>query len=215
MNKQDVYNDIKKRISSKELAPGQWVIERDICDTYGISRTPVREILLKLSGEGLLVSEAGKGYKVKSLTFEELVSIYQARSAVEGYATQLLCQNLTPGIKAIFQGIYDDLNKVDVKKDISGALALGRKLHLSIVENTDNFLIKEFSEKINNYMLLTANLTENWLKIEHNSKEGHLRILEAILDEDGERAAKMMKAHLHETIQLTLRSYISKSTGLI
>ncbi len=215
MNKQNVYDDIKKRIASKDMAPGQWVIERDICDTYGLSRTPVREILMKLSGEGLLVSETGKGYKVKTLTFEELVSIYQARSAVEGYATQLLCYNLTPARKAIFQKIMEDLKKVDIESDMEEALKLGRKLHLTIVEHTDNFLIKEFAEKINNYMLLTANLTENWVKIEHNSRDGHIRIIEAILAEDADLAAQMMRAHLQETIQLTLRSYISKSTGHI
>ncbi len=215
MNKQKVYDDIKKRIASEALPPGQWVIERDICETYGISRTPVREILMRLAAEGLLVSESGKGYKVKTLAFEEIVSIYQARSAVEGYAVQLLCQNLTPGVRESFKEIHDELTLVDVATDVERAVALGRKLHVTIVESTDNFLIKDFFSKINNYTILTTNLTKKRVNIEEHSKKGHLQILEAILNEDADLALQRMREHLQETIQLVLRSYITRSTGLI
>ena len=43
MMKHDIYEDIKKQIIQEKLLPGQWLVERDLCQTYGLSRTPIRE----------------------------------------------------------------------------------------------------------------------------------------------------------------------------
>ena len=75
MDKEAVFQELRRKIFQKELSPGQWLVERDISGTYKISRTPVREILRRLSVEGLVTLEPAKGYMVKQLNVEEIIEI--------------------------------------------------------------------------------------------------------------------------------------------
>ena len=54
MKKIQVYQEIKEKILSEKLTPGQWLVERDISEQYKISRTPVRELLRELVSDGLI-----------------------------------------------------------------------------------------------------------------------------------------------------------------
>ena len=73
MTKEETYQELKKRIIDEELAPGQWLVEKDISDDFGISRTPVREIFRRLTSDGLLELKPTKGYLVRKLNLEEIV----------------------------------------------------------------------------------------------------------------------------------------------
>jgi DNA-binding GntR family transcriptional regulator len=94
MKKQDVYKDIRKRILNHDLEPGQWLVERDLSEEYGISRTPVREILFRLLADGLLHREPSRGFMVRALNVEQVVEVFQAREAVEGMAARLACERM-------------------------------------------------------------------------------------------------------------------------
>ena len=214
MKKQKVFDDIRNRIAREEYLPGQWLVERDLCETYGISRTPVREILLKLSNDGLLDLEAGKGYKVKKLSSEEIVAIFRARAAVEGYAVRLACRNNSPTFLEAIKEIKQELLDINVTEHPEEAVSIGRKLHELIISSTDNFLLQEFYEKIRNYALLTSNYTKKRINIEEHSQEAHLKIVEALESRDPEKAEKMMWEHLQETIRMILNSYINNSAEL-
>ena len=214
MKKQKVFEDIRDRIAREEFFPGQWLVERDLCETYGISRTPVREILLKLSNEGLLDLEAGKGYKVKKLSSEEIVAVFRARAAVEGYAVRLACRNNSPGFLETIKVIKEELLAVNVSEHPDEAVSIGRRLHNAIMESSENFLLQEFYEKIRNYTLLTTNFTKKRINIEEQSQEAHLKIVTALESQDADKAERMMWEHLQETIRMILNSYINNSAEL-
>ncbi len=82
MDKNKVYEDIRLQIVEEKLAPGQWLIERELCETYRMSRTPVREILWKLMADGFLEQEANRGFVVRRLGLEQIFEIFQAREAI-------------------------------------------------------------------------------------------------------------------------------------
>ena len=71
-DKQSVYDDIREQIISEKLQPGQWLVERELCSTYGLSRTPVREVLWKLLADGFLEQEPNKGFAVRKLSLEQI-----------------------------------------------------------------------------------------------------------------------------------------------
>ncbi len=215
MTKQKVYEEVKKRIAEEDLAPGQWIIERELCEAYGISRTPVREILLKLSNEGLLESEAGKGYKVKKLESEEIVAIFKARAAIEGYAARLASRSGNQGLMDSLRVIHEKLAKLNFDENTQEILSLGRQVHNLVIESCDNFLLKEFYEKLQNYTILTTNYSNRWINIESQSKEGHIKLIEAILSGDADAAERAMWDHLQTTIRLLLNSYISSYAELL
>src|SRR5690554_1887708 len=88
----DVYEDLKAKISKEEFLPGEILVERDLCEIYKISRTPIREVLWKLVSDGLIEKVSNKGYRVKELTLENIFEIFQARESIEGMAVRLACQ---------------------------------------------------------------------------------------------------------------------------
>jgi DNA-binding GntR family transcriptional regulator len=91
MEKNAVYEDLRQQIVQEKLLPGQWLIERELCETYRISRTPIREILWKLTVEGFLEQEANRGFIVRRLGLEQIFEIFQTREAIEGMAARLAC----------------------------------------------------------------------------------------------------------------------------
>ena len=72
VDKQSAYEDLRQQIVEEKLQPGQWLVERDLCNTYGMSRTPVREVLWKLTVDGLLEQEPNKGFAVRKLSLEQI-----------------------------------------------------------------------------------------------------------------------------------------------
>ncbi len=216
MNKQKVYEILKKRIAEEELLPGQWIVERDICDTFGISRTPVREILQKMANEGLLESETGKGYKVRKLSTEDIIAIYKARAAVEGYAARLACVNKSSEFIGTIDSIRKDIEAADLPRDISKVQSQGRNLHDAIMQETGNFLLQEFYEKLRNFTILSNNYTKSRgsKELEGTAKLGHLKLIEALKQNDPEVAEMTMKQHLQDGIRLVLETYISNSSDL-
>ena len=88
--KETVYADIHEKIREGQLAPGDWFVERELCEQYGLSRTPMREVLWNLEKDGLLIQTPGRGFRIRNLNLQEIMEIFQAREAVEGMAAYLV-----------------------------------------------------------------------------------------------------------------------------
>ena len=215
MKKEAVYIDLKNRISCEEVLPDQWLVERDLCQSYGISRTPIREILQKLVNEGLVVFVSGKGYQIKRLSAEEIVAVFKFRAALEGYAVRMACQNPSPLFLKRIEEIKGKLTSLSAVDHPEETQELGRKLHDTIIDNTDNFLFKESNDKIRNYNLMITNITKKRASIEEHSRESHLKILNAIQSCDAEAAERFMKEHLQDTLELIYKNYLKISTELV
>lgn len=214
MNKEDIIHDLIDKIKREALPPGHWLVERDLSEIYGISRTPVREILRELVAAGLVEQQPGKGYRIKELRFGEIVEIFSAREAVEGMATRLACQL---GNQAFFDSIdayRRALDNADVQVDPGQGIELGRNLHDRIVEAAGNAILSEFYLKLKNLTVLTRNLTKKITIIEVNSKTAHLNIIESLAARDPDRSEAAMREHLRETCRGLIEGYLSAHAGL-
>ena len=77
-SKQDVYADLRRRIISMDLPPGEDLDEVELVDHYGVSRTPIRETLIRLQGEGLVELRRNRGAYVAPLDFPTLKAYFEA-----------------------------------------------------------------------------------------------------------------------------------------
>ena len=210
MDKEAVFQELRRKIFQEDLSPGQWLVERDISETYDISRTPVREILRRLSVEGLVTLEPAKGYMVKRLNLEEIVEIFQAREAIEGMASRLACLRGDENFFAFVQRLKAQLEeiKIDKKADCALGVKIGRQLHEAIIKASNNFVLFEFYQKLKNLAALTRNITEKSLEIEAASKEGHIAIARALLERKEIESEKLMREHLKNTCRLLVQSFL-------
>jgi DNA-binding GntR family transcriptional regulator len=199
MEKLDIYRDIKKQIIEERLLPGQWLVERDLCETYGLSRTPIREILWKLCADGLLHQESNKGFTVRRLSLEQIIEVFQMREAVEGMAARLACSKGDEAFHSTIREIKSVVEKVNIDKDATGGIQLGRRLHNAIIETAGNALMSETCEKLNNLTILTSLITRKSPPIEKASRDAHVRIIDSLLKQDDIGSEQAMRDHLRET----------------
>jgi DNA-binding GntR family transcriptional regulator len=213
-DKQSVYDDIKEQIISEKLQPGQWLVERELCSTYGLSRTPVREVLWKLLADGFLEQEPNKGFAVRKLSLEQIFEIFQAREAIEGMAARLAAAR---GDDAVFAsrlaGIRKELVKVNVEAEIARSVTLGRKLHRAIMEAAHNDLMAEISVRLSNLTALTSNITKKSTAIEKQSRDAHCRIIDALLEGDEEKSERVMRDHLRDTCRQVVEQFYPGMLG--
>jgi len=215
MTKDKAYREIKRKIASEILKPGSRIVERDLCAMFGISRTPVREILRRLAGDGLIEVEQRRGYRVKKLSGDEIVAIFQARAAIEGMAARIACHSRDEAFFRAVASLKRELQTVNIDARTTDGIALGRRVHNSIIEASGNFLFHLFYDKLTDYALLTTNLTVKSVVIEKKSRDRHLEILEAIEARDPEESEKAMRVHLQETSRLLMERYYSAKSQFI
>ncbi|MCG8334234.1 MAG: GntR family transcriptional regulator [Proteobacteria bacterium] len=208
MQKDEVCDKLRQKILKEELTPGQWLVERDICDEYSISRTPVREILHKLASEGLVSIEPSKGCYVRKLTIEDIIEVFQAREAIEGIAAKLSCIRFEEAFLHNIDKLKSQIKSLDIDSDASKGVEKGRELHDLIITTANNSVITGFYNNLKNQNVLIRNLTKKSLNIEKQSQEAHLEITQAILDNDPEKSEQAMRKHLRDTCKILVNKIL-------
>ncbi len=190
MDKQTVYEDIKQQIIDEKLSPGHWFVERELCAAYGLSRTPIREILWKLMSDGFLDQEPNRGFVVRKLGLEQIFEVFQAREAVEGMAARLACSKGDESFRSSLREMMERLNRLDAEANPAQGSALGRQLHGAIVDAAGNRIMVGIYENLKNLSILTSNITRKSPNIEKISKEAHLMLIAALLEQDEEKSER-------------------------
>ena len=207
MEKNAVYEDLRRQIVQEKLLPGQWLIERELCETYRISRTPIREILWKLTVDGFLEQEANRGFIVRRLGLEQIFEIFQTREAIEGMAARLACLRGDEAFRSTLREIKKKIAKANIQSDPTAGITLGREFHRAIMDAAQNGIMTDINKRLENMTVLTANITKRSPTIEKASAEAHLNIINAVLEQDQDEAEKMMREHLRETCRYIVEKF--------
>ena len=200
---------IREDILAGRQPAGARLTEAMVMERTGVSRTPVREGLRTLEGEGLVVTYRSRGtFVTYRLTPEEATLIYDVRLVLEPHLTALAAERMTPetlaGVENVLAHFVDALDNAEPRE----AGQLDADFHLAIYEASGSELLSvlrgywtrlqlELSERVYNTELPRRFLDE------------HLSIFDALKDGDAARAQKQMKTHIEHgraTIVKALRS---------
>ena len=119
---EQVRDMLRDRITAGVLAPGEKLTENDLAARLNISRGPLREAILQLTEEGLLLKEPYKGLRVRSVSQRELAELYSLRTTLERFAFEEAWEKRSDAALTELQQLYDDLDRARADKDISGAV---------------------------------------------------------------------------------------------
>ena len=115
-----VFNTLRQAILRGELKPGERLMEVQLANKLGVSRTPIREAIRKLELEGLVLMIPRKGAEVADITEKSLTDVLEVRKALEELAVQLCCDKITKEeLKELheaadeFQRIFKDQQRCD------------------------------------------------------------------------------------------------------
>ena len=133
-----VFNTLRQAIIKGDLKPGERLLEIQLADKLGVSRTPVREAIRKLELEGLVTMVPRRGTTVLGITKKHLKDVLEIRSALEELALELACRRITPEQ-------YEELVRLETlleeKQDSDNAFELSdidEKFHEQIYQATNN-----------------------------------------------------------------------------
>ena len=91
-----VFNTLRQAILKGEMEPGERLMEIQLAQKLGVSRTPIREAIRKLELEGLVVMIPRKGAEVAHITEKDMRDVLEVRSTLEELAVELACKHVTP-----------------------------------------------------------------------------------------------------------------------
>ena len=212
-----MYKDLSRRIVDGEIAMGNFLIEKDLCDYYRLSRTPIREALTFLQNDGLVKYTPSKGYSVVELSVEEMIETYHARIGLEGIAARLVHRYKNHDFIEQLEQTQARLEQTRASgtKEIARAVQIGRSLHDLIIDSAQNRMIKEFYAKLRNRSKLIGTIINRSEKIELRSIEGHLNIIHAILKKDEKASENAMRKHLTESLNGLVSILVGPSNALV
>lgn len=193
----DVAAELRHRISSGRLAPGERLVEAKLARELGISRAPIREAARLLESVGLLVSERGRGFFVRRVTLRQLEDVFEVRLCIERHATAAAARNLTSDLSARFDEAVLRIKEACARGDVPAQVLADFAFHRLVVEATGNqMLVRIFNEIALDLRLVIGLLGEASADWEIMA-QSHDPVVAAIRSRDPERAAAAMDAHIH------------------
>lgn len=203
---------LREQILSGEIGPGERLIEAKIAASIGTSRTPVREALHSLESEGLIESIPRVGYRVKPITDQEAVEIWEIRSLIEGLAVRWACEHARGElVKRLAKNIARSEREA-AKGSLANFVDLDGQFHEIIATLSGGRRLLELSQSLRRnalrYRLESLCKADTALR----AIEGHKDILRALEENDVEAASRAMKSHLEQSKKDTLR-YAFHSEG--
>jgi DNA-binding GntR family transcriptional regulator len=196
------YESLRALILKAALPPGSVVQDRRLADELGVSRTPVREALQRLEGEGF-VERRGRVLLVASVGLAEVCEIFNVRQILEAEAARCACPRIDGAmlidIRARIEKMVDPAGVSD--DEHRGADDL---VHLSIARESGNALLLKLIDELRQKTRLFG-LNRIPSRFEAGRTE-HLAILDALGERDALRAAELMSAHIANARQAVVRS---------
>lgn len=190
------YEQILELILAGGAAPGQLVNERRLAETLNMSRTPVRDALLMLEGEGLLLRQGSRGLQVKQMRVEDFMDALQVRLLLEPAMARMAAGKLPAATIATLRAQIAEAEGEGSGQPADRALVrdIDEGLHGAISDAIDN---QQLSSIIRTMRRQTQmfDLRSMPERLAATCRE-HLAILDAVEQGDGEAAALAMAAHL-------------------
>jgi DNA-binding GntR family transcriptional regulator len=206
----DVYRRLLDGIVHGAITQGDRLIQERLASDLDVSRTPVREALLRLEREGIVVQAGRKGFRVKQITPEMISGIYQAREAVEGYAARVVAFSAGP---AQFDRLVQLLNRHDGVPTVESAYDANRLVHRAVVEATDNPYLVDLFDDIWGKGIALRIYADLWVteNVHRPLADDHRVLLEALRSGDGAGAEAAMVEHIRSALSLQLAALKGKS----
>ncbi|MET8979497.1 GntR family transcriptional regulator [Streptomyces sp. NPDC004539] len=198
-----VAEELRRMIISGELQPGSSLSEMALSETFGVSRTPIREALKQLQIEGLVEVRPRVGTFVAVPSWREITELFQMKELLEGAAARLLA--LRGNVPELTR-LQDTMARADEAVragDPERYAELVHEFHDLIVTGADNTKLEAHYRTLMN-QLAYARLVRTSLAQPgrlHDSDTEHHRVLELITAKDGDGAERLMREHVRRSHQ--------------
>ncbi|RDG36500.1 GntR family transcriptional regulator [Streptomyces corynorhini] len=191
-----VYSHIKEAVLDRRYEGGTLLTEGELAEAVGVSRTPVREALLKLEVEGLIKLYPKKGALVLAVSAQEIADVVETRLLVEEFAVRKAVPASAALIARLEERLEEQRRRAE-EGDLAAVAVSDRSFHAEIVRNAGNQILLKLYDQLRDRQLRmgVAVLEAHPDRIAKNVTE-HAEMLEAIRAGDADRAAACVRSHV-------------------
>ena len=206
-----VFNTLRQAILKGELKPGERLMEIQLANKLGVSRTPVREAIRKLELEGLVLMIPRKGAEVAEITRQDMEDVLEVRTALEELAVKDACDHITDAQLSELKKASNEFKKALLEgKDLVTCADADMHFHDVILSATNNRrliqMLNKLSEQMYRYRM-------EYLKYERTHKtliEEHDAIRRALKKHDKVKAGAAIRVHIDNQKRSILESLTEK-----
>ncbi|MEM9845193.1 MAG: GntR family transcriptional regulator [Pseudomonadota bacterium] len=202
VSQKDAYELILNAIDTGVYRPSDRLVESELAERFGMSRTPIREALQRLETQSLL-SRDGRSLVVASLDHSQMAELYVVRSELEALAARLAATHATvEEVRLLREMVAEDRGLVD---DPAALARTNRRFHRQVHLASHNRYLVQQLDLVYRSMALMATTS---LAAEGRSTaavEEHAAIVDAIAEADGQAAYNGLKAHISRAFEARLR----------
>ena len=201
-----VFNTLRDAILTGKLVPGERLMENQLAEKLGVSRTPVREALRMLELENLVELVPRKGAQVLDMSEKDIVNILEVRSALEGLATSVACKKMSKEDLQQLKNMEVDFEKAVAENDVEHFVDIDEDFHDLIFAATENDklinIFRNLRIQLYRYRMAQAKNNETSMStiVAH-----HRSIIRAIENHDAEEGASIAQGHIKYQTESILR----------
>lgn len=193
-----VYERLSAEILDGRIPPGSNLREEQIADVMGVSRTPVREALRRLSDEGFVEYFPHRGARLMKITPERVLEIFEVREALEGMAARHAAARMpsdrSNALRESFQRVQSQIQSGDYTD-------VGDELHVVIFDNCGNDRLKRLMLGIRNQVTWMQHVAVRVPGRLDRAFIEHDAVLRALESRDPDEAERTMRSHIRATMR--------------
>ena len=199
----DAYTLILEAIDAGLYKPGDRLVESELAERLGVSRTPVREALQRLETQSMLTRD-GRSLIVASLDHNQLSELYAVRTELEGLAARLAARHATDEEIRVLSGMVRD-DRALIGGDPQGLSRANKRFHKQIhLASHNRFLVQQL-DLVHRSMALMATTSFAVKGRDRIALDEHDQIVTAIAARDGDAAYQALKTHISSAFEVRLR----------
>ena len=199
-----VYEELKMQILTGAIVPGTRMMEVELANEMGVSRTPIREAIRKLEKEGLVTIEPRRGAYASMISTDDRVEILEVRQDLEGLAAHFAASRMNDEELESLRDVSAHYNDAVKRGSMEDMIKYDTKFHRIIVDSCDNKVLVHIIEQLQEMVLRFRYIYYDNFRRAENMPEEHQAIVDAIASHDDEAAREAADVHIDRLKQLVM-----------
>lgn len=200
---QDAYQRLIAEIRTGALKPGDRLLETELADRLGISRTPVREAIRRLEADGLVIHVPRSGAAVRKLDYSEIAELYEMRAVLEGTAARLAARAASEVELMEMEALNAEMS--EAQADVAQLYELNRQFHRVILDAARNRYLAHSMGALQKTLLILGPSTMEEAGRAAQAIDEHAEVLAALRERSEAEAEAAMRRHILAAHRMRLR----------
>ena len=203
---EELVERLRNLVVEDVLKPGEKVPEKQLCDSLGISRTPLREALKVLASEGFVVLQANRGARVASVTREELENTFPVLATLEQLAGELACKRMNSAEIQQIESRHKDMLSAYKSRDRQAYFKANQDIHQALIRGARNDILeshhKLLAARVRRARFMANLSDERWAQ----AIDEHEAMMELLRARDTDGLGKSMKHHMMNKLSALVKA---------